>query len=107
MKDITEVQRDDLLSTFGLSEYEDLALKIIQYIAKGEENERLVKSWYPEAAKLKGAAKPFYIEDVCDNCTLFAMFAASGFVQNAWFPKGTFLISEEFKARLARKSISI
>lgn len=75
------------MSTFGLVEYEQLAAKIILYLKEHGD------SW----------KTTFRMGDLDVTPVWFAMFCASGWVQNNWFPKGTFVVSEGFVERVQKR----
>ena len=80
------VKKEDLLNTFGLCEFEDLAFNIIKF-TEGD------------------FTKSFFISDVTDDPAIFAMFAASGWLYTEWFPqKRKFVVSKGFIERLKEKN---
>lgn len=84
----------DMRSTFGWYEFEVIALEIIKF-AQGPPDKDGNSLWN----------KPFLIKDVTDSPELFAVFAASGWVQNWWFPQCSFIVSDAFLKRLKEKHI--
>ena len=77
-----------LLSTFGLSEYETAMSEILKWLADNGDD------W-----------KEFRM-NVIDEPVIFAMICAAGWIENNYFPKGTFFISQEAIKRLDLKLAS-
>lgn len=110
--DAIVIPNDALLGTFGWKEFEDIALNILKFLSKtGDEDEELdhwgIHCTLPEHHGYKrksGWKKIFFTEEVTDgkegSIRLFTMFAASGWLGNAWWPRGAFYVSDEFKERI-------
>lgn len=80
------IERDQLLSTFGMSEYEDIAYSILKFIDFDLE-------------------KTFSRKDITENEMVFTMFGIAGWLSNFYFPKGRYTVSPGFVDRLKEKGI--
>lgn len=89
-------------STFGLMEYEQLARSIVKFLAEGK-SKSIHRSGWGEGSEWE---RQFTIEDVTDSPHLFAMFAAAGWLQNTYFPKGGFVVSKDFIERVTAEQCS-
>ena len=92
-----------LQSTFGCCEFESAACEILRYL--NDDSRPYVKCdpWMGHQADGKGWDKPFRIQSLEINPTMFAMLCACGWITACWFPKGIFTVSNDFVDRLWEK----
>ncbi len=87
-----------LLSTFGCSEFEQLACAIIRFLQSDEKEDT---HGYDQG---EGWTKCFRMERFKEfSPSLFAMFCASGWLITGWFPKYVFTVSPAFVERVNEK----
>lgn len=99
----TEIDLSELLvGTFGCIEFEDAACVLVRFLSS-EASQRSIPAWLDHNPNGKGWEKSFYMRDLPIDSTLFAMLCAAGWIQNYWFPKGSFVVSQDFVSRLEGK----
>jgi hypothetical protein len=84
-----------LSSTFGWYEFEEAALKIIEYLQ--DDSRQAIKS---DDEDFTGWYKRFLIDTIEIEPVIFAMMCASGFIENAWCPNYFFTVSDTFIERI-------
>ena len=88
-----------LQGCFGCVEFEDFAIRVINFLSKSQSDK--IGEWWDRG---HGWNMQFSLDEISkDNPTRFAMFCAAGWLQNSWFPKGAFRVSDEFIQRLVEK----
>lgn len=98
--------KDGLLSTFGCAEFEEAAVQIILFLAD-ETRSAGIPEWLFGNGPATGWGKKLTIDTLVDRGVddhWFAMLCAAGWLENAWFPKGSFVVSERFVKRLDERA---
>ena len=99
----------ELLSCFGMMEFEREIAKIIEYLADDNQKLDFSKSMGWEVGE--GWEKKFCMDTLDIDPVWFAMLCAAGWICNTYFPKGSFMLSpgavkrleEKFKKKKSRK----
>lgn len=91
---------EGLKATFGISEYEDALVKVIQYLQDDSRNAGIPDIMF--LGNTEGWGKRFRIDTIEGiSPEIFAMLAGSGWIKTGYFPKYTFTISDAALMRLA------
>ncbi len=94
-----------MASTFGCVEFESVAKRIIEFYASdrrtGYSNMLGMKlGGYDDGDEWK---KRFTLSDIQIDPTMFAAFCCGGWITHVHFPKGAFIVSNEFVDRVSNE----
>jgi hypothetical protein len=96
-----DVVGKELLSCFGMMEYEVAIAKILVYLADDNQKLEFRDSFGWSAGE--GWEKKIKMDTIDIHPSLFAMLCASGWISNTYFPKGSFVLSKDAIERLEEK----
>jgi hypothetical protein len=104
LNDVLSDKFEDWGSTFGLSEFESLAMGVVEFLKSDTPSKHHLLNlrsamggcYYEQG---EGWEKRFVIEDVTDDSSVFAAMCVAGFFKHSWFPKWSFTVSDEFIRR--------
>jgi hypothetical protein len=89
---------DDWRSTFGCHELEQVAKSVVGFLKSDKPSSNSMIGLWREGLS-PGWDKRFGIEDVTENCDVFAAMATLGYFEHVWFPKWCFTVTEKFIER--------
>lgn len=96
---MNKITSNDLRSCFGIVEFENVAAAIMNFI--NSKSSDTINFW--DRHDQNGVR--FTAEEICEfdgkvDMSLFCMFACAGWVNNAWFPKYSYVVSKNFNKRI-------
>ncbi len=90
---------------FGCVEFEDAICWIVRFLADDTRYANIPASLYGHGPA--GWGKKIRLETIPNiDPTMFAMLCAAGWLQNCWFPKGAFTVTDAFIKRLSRMKLT-
>jgi hypothetical protein len=96
---MNKIKAYDLRGAFGIAEFEYVVAKIMNFLDSDPSQELF---FYPR--RERDSRVKFTAEEICADgeisLSLFCMFACAGFVRNAWFPKYSYTVSDDFIERI-------
>ena len=98
MKTPSELPKMCMASTFGVKEFEDIAKSILTYLKSDRRSDYWLigNKGFDDGDGWKKRFTMNDIQELKQSPSLFAAFCCAGWVKHVWFPKGAFIVSDEF-----------
>jgi hypothetical protein len=103
--EIPDIKEVEFSMLFGLFEFEELAREILIFLKRTDVSSCLVydtNMGFASCNCYSGWNKQFAQKDFPKYYDVFTMMCAAGWIQNAWFPKGSYIVSKAFIERIKR-----